>query len=474
MNGRINDQKFLAASVSLKRFAQKSVLAPVVLGSFFIWALSPFPVFAQATLTRAPYIQNVTASTAEVVWKTAAGGDSTVKYGTTTSYGQQATGEAGRSIIGGQPGFLHHVKITDLAVNTKYFYQILTSGQSLSPAADPSYYFKTALPTGSTTPFTFAIFGDRSSGTIASALNTRNPDFYMVAGDVAYNYSADGSVQDAQHFGPFNIINRHTPVYPTCGNHDSSACPTLVDEHALPQGGKAGGLSTFSFDWGNAHFTAINSNASVTYNSSSPQSSAPQMVWAYNDLKNSNQPWKILFWHHNAWSSGSHNTLTNIVNGPAKMAQDLGVDLVFWGHSHVYERFSRYPANGPAFFTIGNGGRTSGTPNCGPYPSGPTCLASSHGEAGFLFGEVNGNDMTLRYVTSGNANPDTSTYKSDGTGGPPPTTNTADLNGDGKVDVIDLGILLSAWGQTTKPKSDINQDGRVDVVDLGILLSKWG
>ena len=56
----------------------------------------------------------------------------------------------------------------------------------------------------------------------------------------------------------------------------------------------------------------------------------------------------------------------------------------------------------------------------------------------------------------------------------PSSGNPADLNADGKVDVIDLGILLSVWGQTTKPKSDINQDGRVDVIDLGILLAKWG
>ena len=56
----------------------------------------------------------------------------------------------------------------------------------------------------------------------------------------------------------------------------------------------------------------------------------------------------------------------------------------------------------------------------------------------------------------------------------PSPTNTSDLNTDGKVDVIDLGILLSSWGQTTKPKADINQDAKVDVVDLGILLGKWG
>jgi hypothetical protein len=49
-----------------------------------------------------------------------------------------------------------------------------------------------------------------------------------------------------------------------------------------------------------------------------------------------------------------------------------------------------------------------------------------------------------------------------------------DLNEDGRVDVIDLGILLLNWGSTSRPAADINQDGRVDVIDFGILLSNWG
>jgi len=57
---------------------------------------------------------------------------------------------------------------------------------------------------------------------------------------------------------------------------------------------------------------------------------------------------------------------------------------------------------------------------------------------------------------------------------PPPAGKKGDINADGKVDIIDLGIFLSNWGSTSKPASDINQDGRVDVVDLGILLSNWG
>ncbi len=54
------------------------------------------------------------------------------------------------------------------------------------------------------------------------------------------------------------------------------------------------------------------------------------------------------------------------------------------------------------------------------------------------------------------------------------STKTGDLNNDRKIDVIDLGILLSSWGRTDKPPADLNQDGRVDIVDLGILLSLWG
>jgi len=52
-----------------------------------------------------------------------------------------------------------------------------------------------------------------------------------------------------------------------------------------------------------------------------------------------------------------------------------------------------------------------------------------------------------------------------------PTPNSADLNSDGRVDVTDLGILLSSWGGGGS--ADINNDGVVDVVDLGVMLSGW-
>jgi hypothetical protein len=52
----------------------------------------------------------------------------------------------------------------------------------------------------------------------------------------------------------------------------------------------------------------------------------------------------------------------------------------------------------------------------------------------------------------------------------------ADLNGDGVIDLADLGILLADFGCTAPGPcpGDINGDGNTDLADLGILLSEFG
>ena len=56
--------------------------------------------------------------------------------------------------------------------------------------------------------------------------------------------------------------------------------------------------------------------------------------------------------------------------------------------------------------------------------------------------------------------------------GPVATAIVGDLNGDGRVDGIDLGQLLSAWN--TPGPGDLNGDGIVSGPDLGLLLAAWG
>jgi hypothetical protein len=47
-----------------------------------------------------------------------------------------------------------------------------------------------------------------------------------------------------------------------------------------------------------------------------------------------------------------------------------------------------------------------------------------------------------------------------------------DANGDGKVDIDDLTIVLTHYQQVTST-GDLNDDGRVDIDDLTIVLSNY-
>jgi hypothetical protein len=50
-----------------------------------------------------------------------------------------------------------------------------------------------------------------------------------------------------------------------------------------------------------------------------------------------------------------------------------------------------------------------------------------------------------------------------------------DVNGDGRVDVGDVGVLLNAMGSgTVVPEADLNRNGLVDVTDFAILLGNYG
>lgn len=50
-----------------------------------------------------------------------------------------------------------------------------------------------------------------------------------------------------------------------------------------------------------------------------------------------------------------------------------------------------------------------------------------------------------------------------------------DLNADGTVNGLDLGILLGSWGPVGPGiPADINGDGTVNGLDLGVLLGNWG
>jgi hypothetical protein len=479
---------------------------------FCCLVLVPHDVSA-ATFTRSVFLQNVTPSSIDFRWATDTSESLIVKYGTSTSYGSQVTSDT----VSGAGGNNNHAKITGLPANTRYYYQVTTaSGAALTPAGDQTYTFKTAPTVGSTTPFSFAIWGDSgvnnsNQDAVSNQVTAYKPDLAIIAGDIAYPYTTAFDNNNTKYFNHYKTSMRFAPYYVSCGNHESS-CSTVMSDHTLPQNGNAAGASTYSFDYGNVHFVSLNSNGSYAYNASSPTSSDPQIRWAYNDIKNSNQTWKVVYWHHNAWSSGSHSDLSEIINNLAKMSEDAGADFGIWGHSHVYERFSQF--NGTYFYTIGNGGNVDPLGSCGQHTNGPKCLAGSGyasptvsgttlSKSGFLWMQVNGNQMTANYVGTSGKVEDKITVTAK-TGGPtnPPITNTptqpagntatntprptgatgtsgggrpGDANADGKVDGVDFVVWMNHYGQSVSGVSngDFNTDGRVDGVDYVVWFQNY-
>lgn len=59
---------------------------------------------------------------------------------------------------------------------------------------------------------------------------------------------------------------------------------------------------------------------------------------------------------------------------------------------------------------------------------------------------------------------------------PTPTPKLGDVNGDGVVNITDIGLIVDVYGSqpATDPRCDLNKDGKVNIVDIGIVIDNYG
>ena len=290
------------------------------------------------TLTRGPYLQSVTATSAIVVWRTDLPGGSRVDYG---------VGDYTHSIDLPDATTEHVVTLTDLIADTEVMYRVSTNGVELASGA-----FRTAA--GSDRAFSFAAIGDSGTGStaqysVADRLVALDPQFVLHTGDVIYPDGQAGGY-DPFFFQPYQTLARRAPIYPTLGNHDThtqSGQPYL-DAFYLPHNNPATTERYYSFDWGNAHFTALDFNTGPD---------AAQLQWLQNDLASTDKRWKIVFYHQAIYSSGPHGYEGWVEAKRALLTpifEQYDVDLVINGHDHDYER--SLPINGVVYIVTGGGG----------------------------------------------------------------------------------------------------------------------
>ena len=210
---------------------------------------------SNATLTREPYLQQVTPDSIIVRWNTAELVDSRVAYG--TDPGALTT----EVIVGGSTSD-HEVALAGLSPNTRYFYAVGTSTRLLA-GGDADHFFDTAPPSGIPKPTRIWVLGDSGlGGNPAQAVreayydytddvanggaNARDTDVVLLLGDNAY---PEGTQQEYQN-GMFDIyfeMLRKSPVWPVIGNHDKYDDATQTypyfDIFSLPTEGQAGGVA---------------------------------------------------------------------------------------------------------------------------------------------------------------------------------------------------------------------------------------
>lgn len=217
---------------------------------------------------------------------------------------------------------------------------------------------------GSGTGFVLAAAGDIAEKCTASSsscihpktaklVENMKPAAVITMGDNQYD---EPTLTDFKNYydktwGQFKNI-----THPIPGNHESYSKFTGYDAYfgaiAKPQGQRY-----YSWEMGNWHFIALDSNDFVTHEFGPSE----QLAWLKQDLANNKKGCVAAYYHHPRWSSGDHGDNPDSIELWNIMTSNK-VDLVLNGHDHDYERFvpqnadGKADAGGPVEIVGGSGG----------------------------------------------------------------------------------------------------------------------
>ena len=163
--------------------------------------------------------------------------------------------------------------------------------------------------------------------------------FVLLVGDNMYGSekAADYKLKFENVYKP--LLDQQVKFYAALGNHDES-------NQRFYEFFNMEGQEYYRFSKGNASFYALNSN----------YMDKKQVDWLIEKLAADTATWKIAFFHHPPYSSGGkHGSDTKLREVVEPIFVKHGVDVVFSGHEHFYERIK--PQQGIYYFISGSGGK---------------------------------------------------------------------------------------------------------------------
>ena len=231
--------------------------------------------------------------------------------------------------------------------------------------------------------YRIAISGDMGAGNntarkVAYEIYKAKPDMVTIAGDIVYNRGLL-SEYTTKYWPVYNKDNADTlgapmlrsiPFVAAVGNHDAltrdlNAFPEALayyhfwDQPLNGPVGKEGGayvpallgpdankkafydaagekyprMTNFSFDYGNAHWTILDSNPYMDWNDSTLRD------WLVQDLASAaNATWRFVLYHHPCFNSSRAHYEQQQMRLISPILEKGRVDIVFAGHVHNYQR----------------------------------------------------------------------------------------------------------------------------------------
>lgn len=290
-----------------------------------------------------PAVALVTPSALSVTWTSTNAVVGAIEFGTTAGYGTVLTEPSARTT--------HELRVTGLSPSQPVHYRLRHDG---APTGG-DHATRAAVADRSAAPFRFAVVGDTGTGCpeeigVLARVDAMSPDFVLHTGDVAY---FQGSAADVRNgfLIPFADLSSRMPVFLTWGNHDvlTAGGAPLADAVVLPVNDEEGTEIYYSFDWGNLHAICLDSNRPYGVGTH-------QRLWLERDLASAaaaSATWLVVAFHHPAYSSSNHGGDPTVDAELVPVFDAHGVDVVFNGHDHDYERSHPLVAGTPTSTTNG-------------------------------------------------------------------------------------------------------------------------
>ena len=229
----------------------------------------------------------------------------------------------------------------------------------------------------------FAVIGDMGTGDAAqlqtgaemTTMREKFPfEFVLMLGDNVYGSQDFGKKFEIPYKA---LLDQKVPFYAALGNHDDQ---NEVSYKNYNMNGKR----YYSFEKGTVKFFVLDST----------RVDRPQLEWLDKELAGSGSEWKVAYFHHPLYSTGgTHGPEIAVREVVEPLLVKYGVDVVFTGHEHFYERIK--PQQGITYFISGAGGQL----RKGDLHRVDPMAAGYDQDRSFMLVEVDGHNMYFQSVT---------------------------------------------------------------------------